>query len=82
MAGSATNSEIVLNVKHAEMAIRDLVILVKGSNLTTKEPLADTLSQFSVSARRTGRGLQRLVSKIRGTVDRCVDLTSRPYNSC
>ncbi|KAI1785303.1 hypothetical protein LXA43DRAFT_976295 [Ganoderma leucocontextum] len=72
VAGSATNSELVLNVKHAELAIRDLVVLVKASNLTTKDPLADTLSQFSVNARRTGRSLQLLISKIRGTVDRAI----------
>ncbi|PIL27822.1 hypothetical protein GSI_10976 [Ganoderma sinense ZZ0214-1] len=69
VAGSTTNSELVVNVKHAELAIRDLVVLVKASNLTTKEPLADTLSSFSVDARRTGRGLQLLMSKIHGTID-------------
>ena len=70
VVGSTTNSELVVNVKHAELAVRDLVILVKASNLTTKEPLADTLSLFSVDARRTGRGLQVLMSKIHGTIDR------------
>ena len=70
VASSTTNSELVVNVKHAELAIRDLVVLVKASNLTTKEPLANTLSLFSVDARRTGRGLQLLMSKIHGTIDR------------
>ena len=70
VANSTTNSELGVNVKHAELAIRDLVVLVKASNLTTKEPLATALSLFSIDARRTGRGLQLLMSKIHGTVDR------------
>ncbi|PIL24710.1 hypothetical protein GSI_12596 [Ganoderma sinense ZZ0214-1] len=70
IAGSSTNSELVLNVKHAELAVRDLVVLVKASNLTAKEPLAEALSLFSVDARRTGRALQLLMSRIHGTVDR------------
>nr|VWP01904.1 Histone deacetylase (EC [Ganoderma boninense] len=72
VSGSTTNLELVVNVKHAELAVRDLVVLVKASNLTMKEPLADTLSLFSVDARRTGRGLQLLMSKIHGTVDRII----------
>lgn len=70
VAGSSTNSELVLNVKHAELAVRDLIVLVKASNLTTKEPLADALSLFSIDARRSGRSLQLLMSKIHGSVDR------------
>ncbi|PIL29364.1 hypothetical protein GSI_09415 [Ganoderma sinense ZZ0214-1] len=72
VAGSATNSELIVNVKRAEVAIRDLVVLVKASNLTTKEPLAATLSLFSVDAHRTGRGLQLLMSKTYGTIDRLI----------
>ena len=70
VAGSSTNSELVFNIKHAELAVRDLVVLVKASNLTTKEPLTDALSLFSIDARRSGRALQLFMSKIHGVVDR------------
>lgn len=68
---SASGQVLALNVKHAELAVRDLIGLVRASNLTGRDALADALSGFVSDAQLTGRGLQQLSAKIHGTVDRC-----------
>ncbi|KAH7868344.1 uncharacterized protein C8R40DRAFT_1027372, partial [Lentinula edodes] len=57
---SVGGSGLSLDVKKAEMAMSDLVVLVK---------FTDALSSFAHDARRTGRGLQTLGSKVGGAVD-------------
>lgn len=65
-------SALSLNVKKVEMATKDLVTLVRLSELSSKDTLAHSLSTFVDDARKTGRGLTRLSSKIGGTVDQYV----------
>ncbi|KAI0650957.1 hypothetical protein C8Q79DRAFT_998672 [Trametes meyenii] len=64
LSQSATGSQLSLSVKQAELAVRDLTVLVKASNLTRKEQLATALEDFSRDARATGRGLQKLYSAV------------------
>ncbi|KAJ3808854.1 hypothetical protein F5876DRAFT_45142 [Lentinula aff. lateritia] len=66
---SVGGSGLSLDLKKAEMAISDLVVLIKFSKLSSKDVLGDALSTFAHDARRTGRGLQTLGSKVGGAVD-------------
>ncbi|OJT09924.1 hypothetical protein TRAPUB_13591 [Trametes pubescens] len=66
---SLTGSELALDIKHAQLTVQDLVVMVKESNLTIKGPLSDTLAGFVLDAKDTSRGLQRLSSKILGAID-------------
>ncbi|RDX57103.1 hypothetical protein OH76DRAFT_1334526 [Lentinus brumalis] len=63
-------SALTLEIKKAEMATRDLVTLVKYSELKSKDHLADSLLVFVDDAKTTGKGLQKLTSKINGAVDK------------
>ena len=67
---SAGGSSLSLELKKAQMATTDLVVLVRRSNLKSRETLADILSEFIADAKTTGRDLQRLSSKIGGAVDK------------
>lgn len=86
---SVGGSGLSLDIKKAEMATSDLIILVKFSKLTSKELLgtwvwdsagtilislilAESLTGFVEDARRAGRGLQRLGSRVGGAVDQYV----------
>ncbi|KAJ3727950.1 hypothetical protein C8R42DRAFT_573213 [Lentinula raphanica] len=66
---SIGGSGISLDIKKAEMAMSDLVVMVKYSELSSKDILGDALLTFAHDARRTGRGLQTLGSKVGGAVD-------------
>lgn len=70
MDGVVGGSALSLEVKQAEMATADLVVLVRISDLKAKDRLATSLLEFIESAKTTGRGLQRLSSKVGGAVDR------------
>jgi hypothetical protein len=70
MEESIGGSALSLEVKKAEMAITDLVSFVQLSKLKAKDTLASSLLGFVLDAKKTGRGLQKLSSKIGGTVDR------------
>ncbi|KAJ3869156.1 hypothetical protein EV359DRAFT_76988 [Lentinula novae-zelandiae] len=78
---SVGGSGLSLDIKKAEMATSDLVTLVKFSKLTSKELLAESLSGFVEDARRTGRGLQRLGSKVGGAVDQIMAVNDYAVNS-
>ncbi|KAJ3996835.1 hypothetical protein F5050DRAFT_1807353 [Lentinula boryana] len=78
---SVGGSGLALDIKKAEMATSDLATLVKFSKLTSKELLAETLSGFVEDARRTGRGLQRLGSKVGGAVDQILAVSDYAANS-
>ena len=67
---SISGSGLSLEIKKAEIATSDLVTLVRVSNLKSKAMLADSLSDFVDDAKKTGRDLQKLTSKIGGAVDR------------
>lgn len=63
-------NEIGMKLKQSEMATRDLVTLVRVSDLKSREVLADALVQFVDDAKKTGEGLHKLSAKIDGAVDR------------
>lgn len=62
-------SSLSLEVKKAELATSDLVTLVRYSSLESKENLASHLQGFMQSAKTTAKRLQRLHSKVGGSVD-------------
>ncbi len=69
---SVGGSGLSLEIKRAEMATSDLVTLVKVSSLRSKDRMAQYLEEFVADAKTTGRGLQKLSSRIGGAVDRYV----------
>ncbi|KAF9565340.1 hypothetical protein CPC08DRAFT_741049 [Agrocybe pediades] len=69
MGDTVGGSALSLEIKHAEMATTDLVTLVRISDLKAKDSLASSLTSFVDDAKKTGRGLQKLTSKIGGAVD-------------
>ncbi|KAI0690830.1 hypothetical protein C8T65DRAFT_551759, partial [Cerioporus squamosus] len=69
MAKSTAGSQLALSVKHAELAVKDLGIVVQSSNLTNKHVLARSLNEFATDARVVGRELQQLSAKFYGAVD-------------
>ncbi|KZT01412.1 uncharacterized protein LAESUDRAFT_664079, partial [Laetiporus sulphureus 93-53] len=66
---SVTGSSLSFEIKKAEMATSDLVTLVRHSNLISRDLLAESLVDFVDDARKTGRDLHKLSSKIGGAVD-------------
>lgn len=66
LAGGAGLS---LEIKKAEMATSDLVARVRLSELSARDSIARVLSEFVIGAKKTGRDLQRLTSKVGGSVD-------------
>ncbi|KAI0375842.1 hypothetical protein BV20DRAFT_1032235 [Pilatotrama ljubarskyi] len=67
---SSAGLDLTLNMKHAGLAVQDVIALVKGSNITSKVPLSETLSAFVLDAKDLARGLQLFTSKVLGTIDR------------
>jgi hypothetical protein len=67
---SIGGSALSLEVKKAEMALTDLAIVVRLSKLRAGDTLADSLIEIVQVARKAGRGLQKLSSKIGGAVDK------------
>ena len=63
---------LALEIKKAEMATSDLTTLVRGSDLRSRDMLADSLGKFVKDARKVGRGLTRFSAAVGGTVDRYV----------
>ncbi|CAG7852055.1 SubName: Full=Uncharacterized protein {ECO:0000313/EMBL:CCA74701.1} [Serendipita indica DSM 11827] len=66
-AGLGTN--LAMDMKNSEMAVRDLNTLVKLSDLVSKDLLASSLDKFIVSAKDASRHLTRLDSGVGGAVD-------------
>ncbi|KAF8830720.1 hypothetical protein HHX47_DHR2000992 [Lentinula edodes] len=66
---SVGSSALSLDIKKAEMAVLDLAVLVRSSTLTSRDVLGEELIAFAHDARNSGRGLQRLSSKVAATVD-------------
>ncbi|CAA7267048.1 unnamed protein product [Cyclocybe aegerita] len=69
MDESVGGSALSLEIKNAEMATKDLVSLVRISNMKAKDTLARSLEEFVLDAKKTGRGLQKLTAKVGGAVD-------------
>ncbi|QRV81861.1 hypothetical protein RhiJN_09876 [Ceratobasidium sp. AG-Ba] len=72
MEGSAKAQEMAVNIKHSEMAVRDLIALVNMSRLVAKESLAQNLVQFIKDAKSAGRGLQKLSCHVGRIIDQTV----------
>ena len=66
---STRGTDLALDLRHAELALRDLIVDVESSDLTIKGQLADCIRQFVAEARTAGRGLQRITSKVHGLLD-------------
>lgn len=58
-----------LKLKSVEMTMSDLITLTRISDIKSRDLLAEALSSFVNKARKTGRGLTKLTSRIGGTVD-------------
>jgi len=71
---SVGGSGLALEIKKAEMATVDLSTLVRVSNLKSRDLIAKSLTDFVEDAKKTGRGLQKLSSKVGGAVDGLVFL--------
>ncbi len=74
LAHSAAGSQLALGVKHAELAVKDLTIVIKASNLTSKDILGRSLEEFAQQAKGAARDLQQLSAKLYGAVDTYVFL--------
>lgn len=68
----AGGSGLSLQIKKAEMAVTDLAVRIRASDLKATDSLARSLSEFVFDAKKTARGLQRLTSKVGGAVDKFV----------
>ena len=66
LGGPALN----LDIRRAEMATRDLITLVKHSELKSRELLGQSLYAFVLDAKKAGKGLAKLTAKINGAVDK------------
>ncbi|RPD53698.1 hypothetical protein L226DRAFT_456359 [Lentinus tigrinus ALCF2SS1-7] len=73
---SSGGSALAVNVKHAELAVKDLVAAVRASNLSIKSVLADALSNFAADAHSAGHGLQRLTARMHVAVDSIASLNT------
>jgi len=78
---SVGSAGLSLEIKKAEMATSDLVTLVKVSDLKSRELLARSLEDFVGDARKSGRGLQKLSSKIGGAVDTILAVNDHALNT-
>jgi len=68
----AGGTSLSLEVKMAEMAVKDLGVLVKVSDLPSKDRLATTLEQFCDDAKMASRSLSKWGSKVNGAIDSLV----------
>ncbi|KAF8263573.1 hypothetical protein EI94DRAFT_1740560 [Lactarius quietus] len=64
---------LALKMKQVEMETRDLVALVRTSDLSSREVLADSLRMFVEDARKVSRGLTRFSSRVGVAVDNIID---------
>ncbi|KAF9048505.1 hypothetical protein BJ165DRAFT_1310914, partial [Panaeolus papilionaceus] len=75
------NSALSLEIKRAEMATADLATLVRVSDLKAKKTLEGHLLDFNQHAKKAGRGLQKLSSKIGGAVDSIMAVNDHAMSS-
>ncbi len=68
--GAVGGPALSLDIKKAEMATRDLITLVKYSQLKSRELLAKSLYDFVQDAKKAGKGLAKLTARINGAVDK------------
>lgn len=70
LGDAAGGSALSLEIKKAEIATTDLITRVRVSDLKVKDTLAASLSEFVEDAKKAGRSLQKLTSKVGGAVDK------------
>lgn len=68
-ATGGSSLSLSYDIRNSEAAVRDLAVLVKLSNLPSKEELGRAINDFVGNAKETARGLQRLGAKVGGAVD-------------
>ena len=69
---SSGGSQLSIDVLRAEMATRDLSLLVRYSDLTSKDNVADMLHTIGTDAKKAGRGLSKLNARVVGAIDEYV----------
>lgn len=67
---TAGGPTLTLEIKKAELATRDLIVLVKVSELKSRDYLARSLLEFVHDAKESSQGLHKLGARINGAVDR------------
>ncbi|KAF9223375.1 hypothetical protein BS17DRAFT_808821 [Gyrodon lividus] len=73
---SAGGSELSVEVLKAEMATKDLSLLVRFSDLKSKDSIADMLYTIARGAKKTARGLSKLNAKVVGAIDEVMALNN------
>ncbi|KAF7424468.1 hypothetical protein PC9H_009775 [Pleurotus ostreatus] len=69
-SASFGGSGLSLDLKKVEMASKDLVTLVKVSDMKSRDDIARTMTTFVRNAQSTGRGLSKFNAKMGGAMDR------------
>ncbi|KAH6909167.1 hypothetical protein BKA70DRAFT_1277683 [Coprinopsis sp. MPI-PUGE-AT-0042] len=69
-----------LNLKKTEVACKDLISLVRISDLASKDVLAETLVEFTNDAKVTSEGLNRLSAKFNGALDHIMAVNDHALN--
>lgn len=69
-SASLGGSGLSLDLKRVEMASKDLVTLIKVSDMKSRDDIARTMNMFVRNAQVTGRGLSKFNAKIGGAMDR------------
>ena len=67
---SSAGSQLAFDIKRAEVVVQGLTSYVVYSKLDNKALIASLLTQFAADAKATGRDIQKLTSKLYGTVAR------------
>ncbi|KAI9068784.1 hypothetical protein FKP32DRAFT_1671935 [Trametes sanguinea] len=66
---SARGAALFSDIMTAELAVKDLVVAVKVSDMASKDMLVEALAGFIIDANDVGRSLQHLSAKLKGTFD-------------
>ncbi|KAG8697191.1 hypothetical protein FRC09_008019 [Ceratobasidium sp. 395] len=72
MEKSTNTLAVAIDLKHSEIAVRDLTTLVQLSSLVTKDSLTKNLKKFVKNASTTGRNLQKFAGHVGSTVDQTI----------
>jgi hypothetical protein len=68
---------LILEIMEAEISTKDLLTLVRNSELGTKATVAAVLVELVEELRKAGRALQKFASRLRGLEDRLDRLIKR-----
>ncbi|KAG8715783.1 hypothetical protein FRC09_016307 [Ceratobasidium sp. 395] len=72
MEKSTNTLAVAIDLKHSEIAVRDLTTLVQLSSLVTKDSLTKNLKKFVKNASTTGRNLQKFAGHVGSAVDQTI----------